>query len=380
IAGLAYVASRRSTRRRAGLGLRSVAAASLLAIVGLVPSARALSRLDNFRWVTIEHAPLLGQAVELAALVAAPKELSPETAETEQASSSSGVELGLADRDILLVTVDALRADHLGAYGYARPTSPNVDRLAAEGVRFERAYCATPHTSYSVTSLLTGKYMRPLLLQGLGADSETWPDLMRRYGYRTAAFYPPAIFFIDTERFASFEQRQLGFEYQKREFLEGEGRVAQVAEYLKSLEPDQRTFVWLHLFGPHEPYVVHEGFVFGDSDVDRYDSEIRATDETIGRVVAEFRAHRPKGIVILTADHGEEFGDHGGRYHGTSVYEEQVRVPLLISAPGLKPKVLTQPVQTIDLLPTVLAALEIPTRPRIRGRDLSPLLVDTPRV
>lgn len=382
IAGLALTTlwpSREHQRRgRPAWGVGSVLVALALSAASLVPAARALAGFDNFRWVTSQHAPLLGHAVELSALVAAPKQLATDAAVAEQTETLPRAQLGLADRDILLITVDALRADHLGAYGYGRPTSPNVDRLATEGVRFERAYCATPHTSYSVTSLLTGKYMRPLLLQGLGADSETWADLLRRYGYKTAAFYPPAIFFIDTERFATFDQRQLGFEYQKREFLEGSPRVAQVSDYLKSLTTDSRVFVWLHLFGPHEPYELHDEFSFGESDVDRYDSEVRATDETIGKVVAEFRALRPSGIVIVTADHGEEFGDHGGRYHGTSVYEEQVRVPLVVSAPEITPKVVRQPVQTTDLLPTVLAALEIPTRPRIRGRDLTGLLSDRP--
>lgn len=338
----------------------------------------ALSRFDNFRWIISENAPLHGLAVAMAARWAETEE----TGASDHASVSEAAErvnLALQDRDVLLITVDALRADHLGAYGYGRATSPHIDALAQEGVRFERAYCATPHTSYSITSLLTGKYMRPLLLQELGYDSETWADLLRKYGYRTAAFYPPAIFFIDTEKFSAFDERQLGFEYQKREFLEGEPRVQQVQDYFThelgtTQSKPTKTFIWVHLFGPHEPYEQHPEYVFGDADVDRYDSEIRATDETVGALVRTFRSHRPEGIVILTADHGEEFGEHGGRYHGTSVYEEQVRVPLIVAAPGLSPKVINQPVQTIDLLPTVLSALEIPIRPRIRGNDLSALL------
>lgn len=375
-AGVAALSYHASWQRRSGrswsprawgiaLGAGWVLAAGLL-----VPAARRLSRFDNFRWVVTENAPLLGLSIQVSAWVAPPKELTSDLPSASPEEGAVHARLGLEDRDVLLITVDALRADHVGAYGYTRPTTPNLDRLAAEGVRFDRAYCATPHTSYSVTSLLTGKYMRPLLLQGLGADSETWADVLRRYGYRTAAFYPPAIFFIDNERFAAFDQRQLGFEYQKREFLEGAPRVEQVANYLASVDGTQRVFVWLHLFGPHEPYEVHSEFDFGQSDVDRYDSEIRATDETIGQVVDLFRKRSPRGIVLVTADHGEEFGDHGGRYHGSSVYEEQARVPLVVSAPGLPTRVVRQPVQTIDLMPTVLSALDIPTRPRIRGRDL----------
>lgn len=367
-----------------------------LVMLGLVPTAaERLSRFDNFRWLLLERAPLLGQVVRVQSLVGPAGGLAAE----ENAGQSAGAAvsrgaaanrgaaasqfaavnrggnlaggLDFSGRDILLVTIDALRADHVGAYGYDRETTPNIDRLSSTGARFEHAYSATPHTSYSVTSLMTGKYIRPLLLQGAGKDSETWASLLRRYGYRTAAFFPPAVFFIDTHLFQTFDQAGLGFEYQKREFLEGAPRVAQVRDYLAQQPAEQRVFAWVHLFGPHEPYVADSRFDFGDRDVDRYDSEVAAADHTLGEIVSVFRKQRPNAVVIVSADHGEEFGDHGGRYHGTSVYEEQVRVPLIIDAPGAFPPAVVQgPVQTVDLLPTVLSALQIPVVPRIRGRDL----------
>ncbi len=348
-----------------------------LLVAAAVPAARILASFDNFRWIVTQNAPLLGFATQVSGMLAPPPPVLAEQTTIEDPHRKSA-QLGWTGRDILLITVDALRADHLGAYGYPRPTSPHMDGLAKGGVRFERAYAATPHTSYSVTSLMTGKYMRPLLLQGLGEDSETWAELLRRYGYRTAGFYPPAIFFIDPERFRAFDERMLGFEYQKREFLEGSARVEQVKQYLADQPPDQALFVWLHLFGPHEPYEKHPEYDFGATDIDRYDSEIRAADETIGAVVRAFRERSPDALVIITADHGEEFGDHGGRYHGSSVYEEQVRVPLLMQAPGIAPGVVSRPVQTVDLLPTVLSILDIPVRPRIRGNDLTPLLAGVP--
>jgi arylsulfatase A-like enzyme len=281
-------------------------------------------------------------------------------------------------RDILLVSIDALRADHVGAYGYPRKTTPHIDRLAETGAVFTEAYAPTPHTSYSVTSLMTGKYMRPLLLQGAGADSDTWAGLLRTYSFRTGAFYPPAVFFIDPDRFVPFRDSFLGFEYRKVEFMEGPGRVQQVASYLANEPTDRRVFVWVHLFAPHEPYEAHAGHAFGERDVDRYDSEVAYADEAVGALVKLMRDRDPKSVVIVTADHGEEFGDHGGRYHGTSVYEEQVRVPLVVSAPGaVKPKRIDEVVQTIDLLPTTLSALDIPRPPRVRGRDLGPLLAGT---
>ena len=352
----------------------------VLASLALRPFAHRLAGFDNIRWLLIEQAPLAGPAVQLTGLVAPPPALDADDCrkgfcqDPSVPTPTGPAGVNWRGRDILLITVDALRADHVGAYGYERPTTPNIDRLAAGGVRFDHAYAPTPHTSYSITSLMTGKYMRPLLLQGAGADSDTWAALLRTYGYRTAAFYPPAVFFIDGGRFSGFRARFLDFEYRKVEFLEGDGRVKQFERYLSTISDGKPVFAWVHLFGPHEPYEARAGHAFGSRDVDRYDSEVAASDETTGKLVELFRRVHPNGVVIMTADHGEEFGDHGGRYHGTTVYEEQVRVPLVINAPGLSPATVQQPVQTIDLLPTVLAGLEIPRPPRIRGRDLTGLL------
>ncbi|HEX7671609.1 MAG TPA: sulfatase-like hydrolase/transferase, partial [Polyangiaceae bacterium] len=378
------ISPRADADRRPGLTLLLGTLAVVALSAGFVgPAAERLSRFDNFRLIFAESAPMLGEAVRIAAVIAPP----PPIEATDPClldpaacgnSGSARTDAGpsFEGRDVVLLSIDALRADHVGAYGYARKTTPNIDALAEGAAVFEHAYCPTPHTSYSVTSLMTGKYMRPLLLQGTGQDSETLATFLRRYGYRTAAFYPPAVFFIDQARFEPFERSHYGFEYGKVEFMEGEGRVAQIADYVRDLPSPQRLLLWVHLFGPHEPYEAHPEHPFGERDVDRYDSEIATADATVGAIVDLVRKARPKAVVIVTADHGEEFGDHGGRYHGTTVYEEQVRVPLLISAPGAVPaRRIATVVQTIDLLPTLLSALSIPPSPRIRGRDLGPLLL-----
>lgn len=366
---------RRYTPTRSRPGVVAAVVVATLSAAGLArPAAHRLAGFDNFRMGLAENAPLLGEAVKIAARLAPPPPMDATAALeiTHRDTSSAAPAPSLLGRDVLLITIDALRADHVGAYGYVRPTTPNIDRLASSAVRFEYAYCPTPHTSYSVTSLLTGKYMRPLLLQGAGEDSETLASLLREYGYRTAAFYPPAVFFIDRERFDTFRSSHLGFEYAKEEFLEGDGRVEQVASYLAQVPTGTRVLTWVHLFGPHEPYEHHPQYDFGQRDIDRYDSEIRAADETVGKLVSLARKRDPRVVVVVTSDHGEEFGEHGGRYHGTSVYEEQVRVPLLIDAPGaLEPRVVAGPVQTIDLMPTLLDALDVPVRPRIRGNSLT---------
>ncbi len=370
---------RKGWRRSRGPAIVLAVVAASVAVAK--PASARLAHFDNFRLLLLGEAPLLGHVVDIAARLAPPPPIDEADIECGGArcepSVGSGQPLPFRSRDILLVTIDALRADHVGAYGYERPVTPNIDALAASGIVFERAYCPTPHTSYSVTSMMTGKYMRPLLLQQAGQDSDTWATLLRQYGYRTAAFYPPAIFFIDESRFRAFAETGLGFEHRKEEFLEGEGRVSQVERYLDTVASDQRVFVWVHLFGPHEPYEAHAGFDFGNRDIDRYDAEIAAADRTVGRLVEVFRKRRPSASVIVTADHGEEFGEHGGRYHGTTVYEEQVRVPLVIDLAGNEPARVAVPVQTLDLLPTVLAGMDIPRPARIRGRDLGPLVASS---
>jgi arylsulfatase A-like enzyme len=376
-----------------GLGVRlladlppriATAIAALVALLWVGASAwspRALGRMErlgNLRTVVLEHAPLLGRAVELAVMVRPPPA---ETEAPKEAPASPGEVTRALDwtgHDVVLISVDALRADHVSAYGYARPTTPNLDALAAEGALFTSAYCPTPHTSYSVTSMMTGKYMRPLLALGLGEDSETWAQDLRLYGWRTAAFYPPAVFFIDQDRFQHFEQEHLGFEYFKNEFADPPLREEQVKGYLQGAPADKPLFMWVHFFEPHEPYVAHPEHVFtggASADVDAYDGEVATADDGIGRVVRAVRAARPGAVVIVTADHGEEFGEHGGRYHGTTVYEEQVHVPLVVAGPGVRKGARVAPVvQTIDLLPTTLSALGLPRPARLRGRDLGPLL------
>ena len=288
-----------ATRRRTWIAPLSTLTLFLLSLVLSRPFAERLSRFDNFRFLLSEKAPILGRAVELSARLAPPPPLEP----GEPPCAGPGcaeIRPGQGPaRSICAAATCCWSASTLCApttsssYGYSRATTPNLDRLAKEGVVFERAYTATPHTSYAVTSLMTGKYMRPLLLQGSAADSDTWAGLMRTYGYRTAAFYPPAVFFIDPARFTSFSGSQLGFEYAKVEFAEGEQRVAQVRDYLARAGDERPLFAWVHLFGPHEPYERHPEYDFGSRDIDRYDSEIAAADPTLGALVELVRRRKP---------------------------------------------------------------------------------------
>jgi len=349
-----------------------------IAGVGALPASKDLRHWDNVRMVYLARAPWGSQAVLAASHLVPPEAANDPAACAASAAPGASAQhrhLDWTGRDFLLISIDALRADHVAAYGYSRPITPNIDALAAEGVVFEHAYCAMPHTSYSVTSLMTGKYMRPLLLQDTGHDSETLAGLMRLYGYRTAAFYPPAIFAIDPDRFGWVESRGLDFEYRKVEYAPASRRLDQIQAYLAKAPAQMPRLMWAHFFEPHEPYETQPGHELGDRDVDRYDSEIAAADAAVGALVKMVRAQRPNTVVILTSDHGEEFGDHGGFYHGTSVYEEQVRVPLIVSAEGLTPRRVRTPAQLVDIVPTILRSFDAPASPRLRGRDLGPALV-----
>ena len=275
---------------------------------------------------------------------------------------------------MLVITVDALRADHVGAYGYSRrPTTPHIDRLAARSVRFSRAYAQAPHTSFSVASMLTGKYFPTLVRLAPAEVHDPIASVLRPYAWRTAAFYPPAVFFVDAQKLKAYADSNFAFEYVKFEYLEAQKRVDQIIRYYQ-VEKPKKSFVWVHFFEPHEPYVAHAEFPFGLGDLDRYDSEIAYADAAIGRLLAYIQDQRPGTIVILAADHGEEFDEHGGRYHGSSLFDEQVHVPLLVSVPGVSPRVIDRPVELIDITPTVLNLLDIPVPARMRGTDLGPWL------
>jgi arylsulfatase A-like enzyme/HEAT repeat protein len=350
------------------LGLLLVALLSLL----------TLSRSPNARFAIVETAPISGKLLRLSpwfdpSVAGDDVDGAGGVSEPEPAGDARGVDL--RGRDVLLITVDALRADQLRAFGGGGVT-PALDALAEQSLVFSRAYTPTPHTSYAISSLLTGKFMKPLLLLAGDHDEHTTlPEMLRRFGYRTAAFYPPAIFFVDSERFAALHRKQFGFEYVKAMYAPASERVTQLETYLGEVPAGYPVFVWMHLFEPHEPYEPPPEFARGDAPYDRYRGEVAAADAGVRGLVAAFRSARPDGVVIVTADHGEEFGEHGGRFHGTTLFDEQARVPALWSAPDVvRPRIVDAPIEIIDLTTTLLAALGVPRDARMRGDDLGPVL------
>jgi arylsulfatase A-like enzyme len=341
---------------------------------------RATEAAPNLHYAIHEAAPLSGKLQALLRPRRAADSGKVDNAVATPPPLNSGPGISLRGADVLLITIDALRADRLRTYGSHRDVTPELDRLASRSVVFDRAYTQTPHTSYALGSLFTGKYLRPVLsLPGTVQKHTTLARSLRRYGYRTAAFYPPAVFFVDEDRFSGLARDHFGFEYVKEMFAPAALRVEQLREYLNSAAPGHPLFVWVHLFEPHEPYDPAPGFARGDEPEQRYDGEVAAADAAVGALVRVFRNRKPDATVIISADHGEEFSDHGGHYHGTTLFDEQVRVPLLWSSPGrTPPHHVLSAVQLADLAPTLLAALGVPRDARMRGADLTGLLAGGP--
>jgi len=362
----------------------SALAAAVLAVAGVLQMG-SVAALPGLRFPIEQAAPLTAKllarwpARKHVARVE-PTVASATVATPDAAAAARATTVDLRDRDVLLITIDALRADRLVAYGAKTPLMPQLDALAAEGRVFLRAYTPTPHTSYALISMLSGKPIGLLYaLSSMHEEPVTLPAMLRRHGYRTAAFYPPAIFYVDSDRFAGLNEQHMGFEYVKAQYASGSERVDQLRAYLAAADPKHPVFAWVHLFEPHEPYEPAPPYALpeGATPEQRYDGEVRAADAAAGALIALFRASRPNATVILSADHGEEFGDHGGHHHGTTLFDEQARVPLLWSSPGqVLPGSTRAPVDLIDLPTTLLSALGIPKDARMQGDDLGAVLAD----
>lgn len=285
----------------------------------------------------------------------------------------------------LLVTFDTLRADHLGAYGYRRPTSPNLDAFARRAARFDHAYTTAPRTLHAFTSMWTGRYTSQVLrdVGALGADggarNETLASTLGRAGYATAAF-------TDTGYFGRYDSILRGFaERSEGVGFKGDLRrtVTEAAAWLRArADVDAPFFEWVHLIDAHDAYRDRTApRDFGHESVDCYDEEIAAADEAIQRVFEAadaFTAAHPERplVVIFTADHGEGLRGRAGDTHGFDLHEDALRVPLLVRAPGVAPGPRASLVSLVDLYATVLNYAGLRAAGPVAGQSLVGVLRD----
>jgi arylsulfatase A-like enzyme len=284
------------------------------------------------------------------------------------------------DPNVLLITIDALRAE-LGATGYARNISPNIDALAKKGALFTHAYALASYTSKSLAPMLIGRYAsethRGFLHFNRFTREETFvSERLQRAGVRTASVQGHWYFFknygfergydvIDTQATPADQPIEGDRSTNSREL--SDRIIAQLED--PKLE-SSRFFLWTHYLDPHAEYVPHEGFDFGHRGRERYDGEIAYTDHHFGRVLAalERRPFASRTIVIVTSDHGEAFGEHDLYRHGFELWEELVRVPLVIYVPGAEPRRIDVRRSTIDVVPTLLEVFGI-TPPAPGAKD-----------
>ncbi len=326
-----------------------------------------------------------------------------------------------APRHLILVTLDTLRSDRLGAYGYERPTTPQLDALAARGVRFEDAVAQAISTPPSHASILTGLNppshgLRRLSGQRLAPENVTLAEVLRDAGFRTAAFVSG----VPLRRALGLDQ---GFEvYDDAVGEAGERPAGETVARVRAWLPEageRRLFLWVHFFDPHMPYFAPPEWrarfhpePVGPEDValpratnrlgrpgsrvpavvmdrmsDLYDAEVAYTDDQVGALLAALdeAGFLDDAVVAVVADHGECLGERGYYFGHWDVWRTTAQVPMLLVHPDGRSagRAIAPTVRTLDLMPTVLAWLGVEAPAGLEGRDLTPLIEgrdDSPRL
>ena len=308
-------------------------------------------------------------------------------------------------QNLIVISIDTLRADHLGCYGYERATSPAIDAVAAEGVLFEDASAPSPWTKPSHASLLTGLY--PRHNGAASMDSLLSPDAIHlatwlaQHDFDTAA--------VVNSQWLTSHGLERGFEhFEAIDYVQGRREGSPVTEaaigWLDARDPGRRFFLMVHYMDVHSDYASlteheeaflepYDGPFTGSTQqlyqvadgrtratpqdarhlANLYDAGIRQIDERIGTLIAYLRDHGvlDDSLLVITSDHGEEFLEHGGVLHGFTQFEEVVRAPLILRGPGLPAGArIDEPASLIDVLPTCLNRLSVPVPGGLDGVSL----------
>lgn len=266
--------------------------------------------------------------------------------------------------NVIYVFIDALRADHLGAYGYSRNTSPNLDKLAARSSVFENAFTPAPNTFEALPKFTQGNYW--------DAHLEAWPEIMARNGYNAILF---------PRRISTLRRHVKKMKVVERA-REGtfEGSIDSAIDVLGNTPGDRPFCAYLYSTDTHRPYRPHEQFYYGSSLVDLYDGEISYLDSHLGRLFdwMEKTGRMEDTMIVIMADHGESLGERGVFKHSTLLYNEQARVPMIVYMPGLAARSIGDYVSTIDLGPTMLNAVGLEYPKECSGVSLVPLMRGEP--
>jgi arylsulfatase A-like enzyme/Flp pilus assembly protein TadD len=353
----------------------------------------ALMRWKAARFLAIVL--LVSVAVSKAAWCQPSPPVAPKSANTAAPRSSSP--------DIFLVTIDTLRADHVGCYGYKQVETPALDALAADGVRFTQAFTHSPITNTSHITILTGLLPSVHGVTDFGIPLSpqhvTAAELLKKHGYQTAAFIGAVI--LDSNTLAPGLDRGFDFydNFPKDDSKDANGKTKprwgrverrgmDVVAHAENWFNKHRTgphFVWVHLYDPHDPYEPPSPFSEKYKD-HLYDGEIAYADSALAHWIAFLKKNGvyDNAIIIVTGDHGEGLGEHGEETHGLFLYDSTLHIPLIVKLPS-KPinnvqrgTVVDSEVRTTDILPTILATAKVAGSAELNGESVLPLMEKRP--
>jgi len=290
-------------------------------------------------------------------------------------------------RSLLLITIDTLRADYLSCNGSEIVETPNLDRLAENGVNFTRARSPVPLTLPAHASILTGNYppvhgVRDNGTYRLPGNELTLAEILEERGYETAAFI--GAFVLDrrfglAQGFALYDD-DIGSDLSMLESLEAErdadAVVSAFSKWLDGYDGERPFFAWVHLYDPHAPYEPPEPYR-SRYPGDLYAGEVAFADAAVGKIVAGLRSKEILGstLIAVVGDHGEGLGEHEEQTHSVLIYNSTLHVPMVLCAPGLIPtrREVSHLARVIDLAPTLLDYLGIPATPA-QGTSLRPMV------
>ncbi len=293
----------------------------------------------------------------------------------------------LSAPNVVFLSVDTLRADHLGCYGYAQATSPHIDQLAQEGLLFEDCVCEVPLTAPSFGSMLTSRLPRQTGTTRNGlrmpADVPMVAEIFKQAGYQT--FCVQSNWTLKTKLFSinrGFDVYEDDFHQKRWGVIKPEryaDEVTKIAlEQLDRRDPDRPFFCWVHYSDPHAPYkfhplhapsgvpAMHKGK--RDKVVCKYDSEIAYTDHHIAKLLEALP--KEDTYILFTADHGESLYEHDYLGHGRRIYQPGMHIPFIITGPGIEPRRSKAPVRGVDIGPTLLGLANLKPARGMLGMDV----------
>ena len=297
-------------------------------------------------------------------------------------------------KNVVVILIDTLRADHMGFMGYDRNTSPNIDKLAKDSIIFEDAYATAPHTPRSIPCLFFGKYASHMNWRGgqynypkVRPENLSMFEVLQEAGWKNYGF--SSHFYFEEKRgmwqgFEAWDNEGAGTIAESNEDIASPRTWAKTEPKLVELAAASKKEgaapfgVFLHLFEPHSRWIGHAEYDFGKGDsprerhINNYDSEIAYVDAYVGKVIDKLQelGIYDDTVVILTSDHGEAFQDHGKFFHGTNLYDEVIKVPLLIRVPGWKHRRVKGPVSLIDVPSTFLDLMGMSVPQDFEGESL----------